>query len=175
MKIFLFFLCLVPGILIGQPKSIVWHDFSFGSPVLHVKMPGMLTKQQTKLPPQAQQQVSNYEAYYLKDDPNGIVITVMHILYASVVADAKGAIEGTVGQWESTGTKVAILNTTETKISGQKAIMQRGKLIIGGQEHDYMDVVVVNGARLWQVIIMTKANDASLKSVIQKLTDSIAF
>lgn len=175
MKIFLFFLCLVPGILVAQSKSFAWQDFSFGSPDLHVKMPGMLTKQQAKLPPMAQQQVSLYEAYYLKDDPNGIVITVMHVLYASVVADATGAIEGTVGQWESTGTKVAILNTTDTKISGQKAIMQRGKLIIGGQEHDYMDVVVVNGARLWQVIVMTKANDALLKSVTQKITDSITF
>ncbi len=175
MKIFLCFLCLVPGIIVGQSKSVTWQDFSFGSPALHVKMPGILTKQQTKLPPQAQEHVSNYEAYYLKDDPNGIVITVMHALYSKVVADATGAIEGTVGQWEATGTKVAILSTTDTKISGHKAVAQRGKLIIGGQEHDYMDVVVVNGARLWQIIIMTKANDASLKSVMQRITDSITF
>lgn len=175
MKIFLFFLCLLPGIMVGQSKSVTWQDFSFGSPALHVKMPGLLTKQQTKLPPKAQEQVSSYEAYYLKDDPNGIVITVMYALYASVVADATGAIDGTVGQWEATGTKVAILSTNETKISGHKAVAQRGKLIIGGQESDYMDVVIVNGARLWQVIVMTKANDASLKSVMQKITDSITF
>ena len=73
------------------------------------------------------------------------------------------------------GTKVAILSTTDTKISGHKAVTQRGKLIIGGQESDYMDVVIVDGARLWQVIVMTRANDASLKSVMQKITDSIAF
>ena len=129
MKSFLFFLCLVPGIMVGQSKSLTWQDFSFGSPALHVKMPGILTKQQTKLPPKAQEQVKSYEAYYLKDDPNGIVITVMYALYASVVADAKGAIDG----------------------------------------------VIVDGARLWQVIVMTKANDASLKSVMQKITDSISF
>ncbi|HSF89915.1 MAG TPA: hypothetical protein VLA46_10890 [Saprospiraceae bacterium] len=175
MKIFLFFILLVPGIMVGQSKSFAWQDFSFGSPALHAKMPGQLIKQQTKLPPKAQEQVSGYEAHYLKDDHNGVVITVMYALYASVVADAKGAIDGTVGQWEATGTKVAILSTTDTKISGQKAIAQRGKLIIGGQEHDYMDVVIVNGARLWQVIVMTRASDASLKAVMQKITDSITF
>lgn len=175
MKVFLFFLCLVPGFIVGQSKAITWQDFSFGSPALKVKMPGVLTKQQTKLPPKAQEHVSNYEAYYLKDDANGIVITVMHILYAKELADATGAIEGTNGQWESNGTRVAILSTNDIKISGQKAVSQRGKLIIGGQEHDYMDVVVVNGAKLWQVIVMTNAKDTSLKAVMQKITDSMTF
>jgi hypothetical protein len=117
-----------------------------------------------------------YDAAYLKDDAKGIVVTMMHLTYSDdVAADGNGAIEGTNGQWESTGTKVAILSTTEAKISGKKAIQQRGKLIQGGQENEYMDVVIVEGSKLWQVVVMVKANDASLKTIMQKITDSLSF
>jgi hypothetical protein len=120
--------------------------------------------------------IKKYISAYLRDQSNDYVITMMHVEYNNdVPADAKGAIEGTNGQWETTGSKVAVLSTTSNKISGKYSMQQRGKLIMGGQEHDYTDIVITEGSKLWQVIVMVRANDTSLKTVMQKVVDSIDF
>ena len=113
--------------------------------------------------------ITKYDASYLKDEANGIVITMMYAWYANdVISDGMGAVDGTNRQWESTGARVAILNTDETKIAGKAAIKQRGKIIMGGEEHEYMDVVIAkvqsygshcDGTGQW----------SSLKTVMQRL------
>jgi hypothetical protein len=176
MRILFVLLCFVPALLIGQVSNLVWQNYALGSPALKVKLPGQPSPQEAKLPQQAMSYIKKYDASYLKDDANGIVVTMMYAWYANnVVADGLGAIDGTNNQWENTGTKVAIINTENVKISGKSAVKQMGKLIIGGQEHDYMDIVVVEGSMLWQIIVMVRANDTSLKAVMQKITDSITF
>jgi hypothetical protein len=176
MKVIHFLFLFLPAMAFGQTDNLSWQYFSFGSPALKVTLPGKPQSQSSNLPQSVKNYIKRYDAFYTRDDARGIVVTMMHLTYTDdVVADPNGAIEGTNGQWESTGTRVAILNTTETKVSGKKSLQQRGKLIMGGQEHDYMDVVVVDGSRLWQVVVMVKTGDASLKSVMQKITDSISF
>jgi hypothetical protein len=176
MKVLNFLFLFLPLMAVGQNNSIAWQNFSFGAPALKVTLPGKPEAQSSNLPQSVKNYIKRYDAFYVRDDARGIVVTMMHLTYTDdVVADPNGAIEGTNGQWESTGTRVAILNTTEAKVSGKKSLQQRGKLIMGGQEHDYMDVVVVDGSRLWQVVVMTKTGDASLKTVMQKITDSISF
>lgn len=175
MRFMIFLALLIPVSLCGQTAH-TWQDFSIGVPALNVKLPGKPVAQSNSLPQQVAGRIAKYEASYLKDDPAGLVVTIMHVVYADgVPADGNGAIEGTNGQWERSGMKVAIISTTDTRISGKTAIKQRGKLIIGGQEHDYMDTVVIEGSMLWQVIVMVKANDPDLKQVLQKITDSLTF
>ncbi len=176
MRFLVVIICFVPAMLFGQISNLVWQNYALGTPTVKVKLPGQPLPQEAKLPPQAASYIKEYDASYLKDDANGIVITMMYAWYANdVIADSHGALDGTNRQWESTGTRVAILNTDETKISGKSAVKQRGKLIIGGQEHEFMDIVIVEGSMLWQIIVMVRANDTSLKTVMQKITDSITF
>jgi hypothetical protein len=113
---------------------------------------------------------------YLKNVPEGHVTTMMYAEYApDIVSDAKGALDGTNKQWESTGSKVTIIATQDIKVSGRAAIKQQGKLINGNEEHDFTDIVVVQGNKLWQVIIMTKASDPALQAISQKIASSLAF
>jgi hypothetical protein len=140
MRILIFLCCLAPVFLSAQGSTTGWLDYSIGSPLLRMKLPGRPQAQEVNLPPGVLQRISKYEASYLKDDPKGVTMSIMHVVYAQdVAADKNGALEGTVGQWEATGSKVAILSTNQTEISGRSAVRQNGKLIMGGQEFDYTD------------------------------------
>jgi hypothetical protein len=44
-----------------------------------------------------------------------------------------------------------------------------------GQEHDFIDIIVVEGSKLWQVIIMVPAKNATLKSTLEKIAGSVTF
>ena len=55
------------------------------------------------------------------------------------------------------------------------SVTERGKLIMGGQEHDFTDIVITEGSKLWQVIVMARANNAEMKTLMQKVVDSITF
>ena len=100
----------------------------------------------------------------------------MYAEYApDIVSDSKGALDGTNGQWETTGAKVTVIATQDIKVSGRSAVKQHGKLIIGNEEHDFTDIVIVQANKLWQVIIMTKANDSSLQGINQKIAKSLSF
>jgi hypothetical protein len=175
-KIAVFIVCFLPMLAMSQGTTPGWQEFSLGKPPLSLRLPGMPTAQKAALPPQAMSYISQYEGYYLQDDPGGLVVTIMHVIYANnVIADPKGAAEGTNGQWEATGSKVAVLNTSDTKVSGRIALQERGKLVMQGQEHDFMDIIVVEGSKLWQIIIMVPAKNATLKSTMEKIASSVTF
>jgi hypothetical protein len=176
MRVLLFVFCFVPALVFGQGATSAWQGYTIGTPPLALRLPGTPSPQEVDLPPHVINHIKKYIWAYLRDESNDYVITMMHVEYSNdVPADAKGAIEGTNGQWETTGSKVAVLSTTNNKISGKNAMQQRGKLIMGGQEHDYTDIVITEGSKLWQVIVMVRANDAALKTVMQKVVDSISF
>lgn len=176
MRILFFLAFFAPVLIHGQGDATTWHAYSFGTPALRLSLPGKPAAQSATLPPAAMAFIQTYEASYINNPGKGYIVTMMHLTYTSdVTADGYGAIEGTNGQWEKVGNKVAILHTSETKVSGKKAILQRGKLIKGGEEHEYVDVVVLEHNKLWQVIVMVKAGNASLKTMMQKITDSMAF
>ncbi len=175
-KITAFIFCFLPILAFGQGTTPGWQEFSLGKPPLSLRLPGIPSTQKAALPAKAMSYISHYEGYYLQDDPGGLVVTIMHVVYANnVIADPKGAAEGTNGQWEATGSKVAVTNTTENKVSGRIALQERGKLLMQGQEHDFMDIIVVEGSKLWQVIIMVPSKNATLKSTMEKIASSVTF
>lgn len=175
MRIILLLLCSGPFWVSAQ-QEFQWNKFSFGKPALTLSIPGAVEQQNTNLPADAKAFVEAYDAYYHKNGETGLVVTMMHAFYKNdVQADKLGAVEGTNNQWEATGSRVVILSTTENKISSKSAVQQRGMLMNGGREYDYMDVVMVDGARIWQVIVMIPSDDKSLQPVLQKIVDSIKF
>ncbi len=175
MRNLLFALCLLPLASYGQKSAIGWQTFSIGAPALQILLPGEPLPQNANLPEAVQSYIKKYEAFYYQDG-KGLVVTLMHVVYSvDVMSDVKGAIDGTNGQWERTGSKVAVLSTTNNKINGKNAIQQRGKLINGGQENDYMDIVIGEGAKLWQVIVMVPSKDTVLQTTMQKIIDSISI
>jgi hypothetical protein len=176
MRILLFLFCISSLAAASQESTPAWQEATIGSPVLKLQLPGSPTPQDTKLPQTVRTHVKAYQSSYLKNVIEGLVVTMMYAEYApDVVSDAKGAIEGTNSQWETTGVKVAVIGTQDIKVSGRSAIKQQGKLVIGSEEHNFTDIVIVQGNRLWQVIIMAKANNASLQSMSQKIAGSLTF
>lgn len=142
---------------------------------MKVLLPGEPTPQNPNLPKSVLDYIKKYEASFYEDG-HGLVVTIMHVVYAvDVVSDLSGALEGTNGQWQTTGSKVAILSTTHNRISGKSSIQQRGKLINGGDENDYMDIVIGEGPKLWQVIVMVPSKDTERLTTLQKIVDSITF
>ena len=175
MRIVFFLFCFVPGVISAQ-QGYDWQAFSYGTPALTLSVPGQVEQQNTNLPPDAKAFVSEYDAYYYKNSGTGVVVTMMHAFYKDdVISDKMGAVEGTNNQWEATGSRVVILSTTENAIDGRSAVQQRGLLMNGGREYDYMDVVAVEGSRIWQVIVMIPSDDEAQEPVLQKIIDSISF
>ena len=161
-------------VALGQGTG-TWQNFSIGNPPMKVLVPGEPTPQNVTLPKTVQDFVKTYQASYYEDG-HGLVITIMHVVYSvDVVADLSGALEGTNGQWKATGSKVAILSTSHNRITGKSSIQERGKLINGGEENDYMDIVIGDGPKLWQVIVMVPSKDAERLKTLQKIVDSITF
>jgi len=176
MRLLLFLFCFTAFAASGQESSASWQAATLGSPPLNIQLPGVPTPQATKLPQSAREKVKVYQSSYLKNSIQGLVVTLMYAEYApDIISDAKGALDGTNGQWETTGAKVSIIATQDIKVSGRSAIKQHGKLINGGEEHDFTDIVIVQANKLWQVIIMTKSNDASLQAINQKIAKSLTF
>ncbi len=176
MRVLVFFVCLIPALAFGQGATTGWQGYTFGTPALSVRLPGAPLPQEVNLPPHVIPHIKTYISAYLRQESNDYVITLMHVEYSNdVPADAKGALDGTNGQWETTGSKVAVLTTTSNKVSGKYSMQQRGKLIMGGQEHDFTDIVITEGSKLWQVIVMARANNAEMKTLMQKVVDSITF
>jgi len=175
MRVLILLLYLFPGLLSAQ-ENFQWQDFSFGNPALSLQLPGIPAPQNTNLPSDVKAFVKEYDAYYHKNEKVGIVITMMHALYANdVQADKMGAIEGTNSQWEATGSRVVISSTTENPISAKSAAQQRGILMNAGREYDYMDIVVVEESKIWKVVVMIPSDDKSLQPVLRKIVDSITF
>jgi hypothetical protein len=176
MRILLFIACLFPLALKGQDATTTWQDFTIGTPTLKMSLPGKPVPQKPNLPQSVQTYIKNYTSFYLKDVPKGLVLTIMYVEYAvDVLADPEGALGGTNGQWEKTGSIVSITTTEESKVSGRRALKQKGKLIMGNETHDFSDIVIVHGDKLWQVIIMVKSNDDDLKAMSQKIVSSLTF
>ncbi len=175
MRILFFLFCLVPSWLSAQ-SDVQWKKFNFGQPELSVLIPGETAAQNTNLPADAKAFVEAYEAFYHKNTETGVVVTMMYAHYKDdVLSDKHGAVEGTNNQWEATGSRVVILNTSENKISSKSAVQQRGLLLNSGREYDYMDVVIVEGSKIWQLIVMIPSDDQSLQPVMRKIIDSINF
>lgn len=163
--------------LVAQSQGLdPWMDFSIGSPALHINLPAQPSPQKPAIPPSIRAYFKKYEGFYLKDKPSGLVVTMMAIDYnPDIPADGRGAINGTNGQWEQTGMRVAILSTVDKKVTGKKAVYQRGTLIHGEKEHEFMDIVITEGNKLWQVIIMADKAKPALKDYLQRITDSVKF
>ncbi len=170
-----FILCSFPFLLTAQ-ENLPWQPFSFGTPVLSMQIPGLPARQNTNLTPDVKAFVKAYDAYYHQNADKGIVITMMHAFYENdVQADKMGAVEGTNNQWEATGSRVVISSTTENTISSRSAVQQSGILFSAGREYDFMDVVIVEGARIWQIIVMVASDDESLQPVLRKVINSVEF
>ncbi len=175
MRIIFFLICTAPSWLFAQ-QDLPWKSFTFGEPGLSLLIPGEVSAQNNTLPPDAKAFVETYEAFYHRNSANGVVITMMHAHYNDdTEANKLGATEGTNNQWEATGSRVVILSTTENPIDSKSAVQQRGLLMNGGREYDFMDVVVVDESLIWQVIVMIPSDDKSLQPVLRKIVDSISF
>jgi hypothetical protein len=175
MRLLVLILCLSP-LCIQAQDAFQWTNFTFGQPALSVSIPGKVDEQNMNLPPDAKAFVETYEAYYHRNVDNGLVVTMMHAFYKDdVQADKHGALEGTNNQWEATGSRVVIMSTTENKMSSKSAVQQMGVLMNAGREYDFMDVVIVEGAKIWQVIVMIPSDDKSLQPVLRKIVDSISL
>lgn len=175
MRLLFLLFFLVPSLMSAQ-QNFSWKSFSFGQPALSLQIPGEVQQQNTNLPPDAKVLVRAYDAYFYRNAETGLVVTMMHAQYLEdVEADKLGAVEGTNNQWEGTGSRVVVLSTTENKISGKSAVQQTGHLMNAGREYDFMDVVIVDGAYIWQVIVMIPSDDESMQPTLRKIIDSISI
>lgn len=175
MRFFMILISLLPTLAQAQVDA-TWVDFSIGSPALQIKLPGQPALQKPNIPSSVRAYFKQYDGYYLKDKPSGLVITLTAIRYNDdITADGRGALNGTNEQWEKTGMRVAILSTVDKKVTGKKAVYQRGTLIHGEKEHEFMDIVITEGNRMWQIIIMADKAKPALKDYLQRITDSVKF
>jgi hypothetical protein len=175
MRFFIILCILTPTLAFAQLDE-TWIDFSIGSPALKLKLPGQPSPQNPSIPPSVRAYFKQYDAYYLKDKPRGLVITLMAIRYNDdITADGRGAINGTNGQWEQTGMQVAILSTVDKKVSGKNAVYQRGNLIQGEKQHEFMDIVITEGNKMWQIIIMADKKKPELRDDLQQIAESLTF
>lgn len=160
----------------GQQPTFSWQPFSFGSPSLSLSLPGTPLPQQATLPQSVLSRISRYDAYYIKDPTQGIVVTLMHVTYTNdIVADIKGAADGTLSQWEYTGSRVDVLHTFHDEVEGRSRLLQSGLYFVDGQENEFTNIVIGEDEKLWQVIVIIRAGDKYLQQAVEKLINSITF
>lgn len=176
MKFLIFFFCIVHGALFSQGITYPWQDFLLGSPALNVRLPDTPMPQSTRLPQSILEKIKRYDGYYIKNENQGIVITLSHVHYAGeITADIRGAVEGSIGQWKATGATVDIKSTLTGSVSGRNGMQVKGTFNADGQDRNFALMVIVEGPKMWQISVLVKANDPDLDQVMQTIIESLIF
>jgi hypothetical protein len=176
MKYILIILCATSGLLTAQQTPFTWKEFVVGSPAMSIVVPGILIPQDAELPQNVAVYMKKYEAYYLKDEPYGMVITLMHLTYAGeIIADLAGAANGTISQWEATGAKVEIQTFTKLLTDGRNSVVQKGLFTIDGKESIFTNLVIGDGASMWQIVMIVPSKDETMGTTMKRMYDSIRF
>jgi hypothetical protein len=166
----------VSGDIFGQHRPFAWQDFSMGSPALSYKMPGKPLPQGTKLPASVATYIKTYDGYYYEDRTRGIVMNMMFVQYTdTITADIANAAEGTFGQWRATGSIVDIQHKALLQISGRQSLVHAGFFQSGGQYNEFNSIVIGDGSKLWQVVVIIRAKDDDLKRTMKTIMDSMKF
>ena len=176
MKFILILLCCFSGLLSAQQTPLTWKEFVLGSPAMSLDLPGIVAPQDAALPQNIAAYIKKYEAYYLKDDAKGMVITLMHITYAGeIIADLVGAANGTLTQWENTGAKVDVQTFTKQVFADRNSVIQKGLFFIDGKQSIFTNLVIGEGASMWQIVMIVPANDDAMKKAMERMYASIQF
>lgn len=176
MKYILILLCTASGLLTAQQTPFAWKEFVVGSPAMSIVVPGILIPQEGGLPQGIAAYVKNYEAYYLKDEPHGMVINLMYITYAGdIVADLVGCANGTLSQWESTGAKIEVQTFTKLLTAGKNSILQKGLFTIDGKQSIFTNLVIGDGPTMWQIVMIVPSKDEPMALEMNRMYDSIRF
>ncbi len=176
MRILFFSFLLLATPIVAQDTTFPWQDFSFGTPALSLRMPGKPVAQASKLPDQLLQRIKRYEAHYINDRVNGMVVTIMHATYTDdVIADREGVINGTMEQWHRTGAVATVHSTKEITVSGKSALEQQGDYRHEGKDYAFYDLVIADGPSMWQVIVIIRVGDVGLRQALNDMRDSIQF
>ncbi len=176
MKYILIFLCATSGLLTAQQSPFTWKEFVVGSPAMSIVVPGILIPQDAVIPENIAAYMKKYEAYYLKDDSHGMVITMMHLVYAGdIIADLVGAANGTLTQWENTGAKLEVQTFTKLLTDGRNSILQKGLFSIDGKQSIFTNLVIGDGASMWQIATIVPAKDETMAATMKRMYDSIRF
>jgi len=175
MKYILIMLCCTSGLLTAQ-TTLTWKEFVIGSPAMSIDVPGILIPQEAELPQNLAAYIKKYEAFYMKDDPNGMVITVMAITYGGeIIADLVGAANGTLSQWQGTGAKVDVQTFTKLLTDGKNSVVQKGLFSIDGKQSIFTNLVIGDGPSMWQIAMIVPAHDDSMQKAMDRLYASIKF
>jgi hypothetical protein len=176
MKYLVFLLLFLGGELSGQVAGFSWQDFSLGTPALTFKVPFYPLPQEVSLPQSVADYIRQYDAFYIKEPERGIVVTIMHVIYNDdITADVNGAVQGTIAQWRANNAQVEIQAASLDPISGKNAVRQMGRFVQDGKENRFANVVVGEGSKLWQLIIIVKAGDPNLQKAMDTMLSSLAF
>jgi hypothetical protein len=176
MKYILIILCATSGLLTAQQSPFTWKEFVVGSPAMSIVVPGILIPQEAAIPENIAAYMKKYEAYYLNDDSHGMVITMMHLVYSGeIIADLVGAANGTLNQWEATGAKLDVQTFTKLLTDGKNSILQKGSFSIDGKQSIFTNLVIGDGASMWQIAMIVPAKDETMATTMSRMYDSIRF
>ena len=176
MKYILIFFCCTTAMLTAQQTPFTWKEFVVGSPAMSIVVPGILIPQDAELPQNVAAYMKKYEAYYLKDEPHGMVINLMHLTYAGdIVADLAGAANGTLYQWEATGAKIEVQTFTKLLTDGKNSVLQKGLFNIDGKQSIFTNLVIGDGASIWQIAMIVPSKDETMSTTMNRMIDSIRF
>lgn len=172
----LFVLIFAWQLLPAQPSLFTWTEFSLGVPAMRMSLPGVPQAQKANLPNEILRMIKRYDAYYIDNEAAGITITLTHVAYTDeVVANQKGAMDGTNAQWRATGAGVEVHTTVDRVINGKSALEQQGSYRVGAKEYEYYDLVATEGSNMWQVIVIIRTGDVVLRQTLNSIKDSIRF
>jgi len=176
MRFILILFCFTSGLVTAQLTPFTWKEFVVGSPAMSIIVPGVLMPQESELPQSVAAYMKKYEAYYLKDEPYGMVITLMHLTYAGeTIADLVGAANGTLSQWEATGAKLEVQTFTKLLTDGRNSILQKGLFTIDGKESIFTNLVIGEGSSMWQIVMIVPSKDETMGATMKRMYDSIRF
>lgn len=176
MRFILILFCFSSGMVTAQLTPFTWKEYMVGTPAMSIIVPGILIPQDAELPQGVAVYMKKYEAYYLKDDPFGMVITIMHLTYAGDrIADLVGVANGTLSQWEATGAKIEVQTFTKLLTDGRNSILQKGLFTIDGKESIFTNLVIGDGASVWQTVMIVPSKDETMGATMKRMYDSIRF
>ncbi len=172
----LFFLLALPMVGSGQSQVSTWQDFSFGTPVMTVHLPGAPQPKETLIEPSLLQVIQSYLAYGYENIPAGISVMLYHISYAEGIRPDLDIVgDQAIRELEASGALQVKYKTSTIHIGGKQGIRQSGTLEDNGNHMQFTSTIVSEDNKVWKVIIYMKSGDPKGNEIMKTILDSISF
>lgn len=159
----------------SSPDNWERHTVGKDATKLSLISPGELKQTDMDLPANLKSMVKSLENYDSKSSSNGISINVISASYNNnIVPNLQGAMDGSLNSVAAVeGVKIIEHTSRRFSVTGRDGGLLTIKAEKNGVISEMMQLIAIDGLKLWQVNIIYGSNSKEAKEAAQKVIDSV--